>query len=343
MLKRLIIFFGLLLVVLVLLITFADNYLIINKPVVTKNLIIEGWLPQYTIERDLDPIGINNYSRIYITGIAGKFDTTFINKEKANNKNLIKIGSTMLTTNATVYLTDFAIKKLNKKKVFNKITIYSFGDTAFRMNAHYFVSLSDSVIGGTFSKTYSNPFKINGKFYKKDLKLFNIFYDNDLSLSKNDRNLIIDSISFDNIVLNNEADFFSIPENTLPNGIRNYPFHSNAIYTKAYMKALGFKGELITIDTLYTDRNKTWAAAKQFAKFHKSGFSNEESINILSFNYHSRRSFLTYKHVLPNAKIGIISLKNINDPKTNGYESKTERILNILDEYVSIVGNLFFN
>ena len=343
--RKFFIFFILFLSIIILLAFSANNYLIVNKPVKSNDLIIEGWLPQYSIETFFNNSNISKYERIYITGIAGIQDTSYINNRKIKYEKRVKkiVSSKKLITNGTIYLTNFALNKLTKKEQFKTIVVYAYGDTALNKSAHYFVSISDSIIGETFSKTYNSPFIIKGNFYNTKLRFFNIFYDNDLSLSESDRNLIVDSVAFDNIVLKNKADFYSISENTLPNGKRNFPFHSNALYTKAYIKALGFKGKIITIDTLYTDRNKTWATAKQFAKFHKLEYSNGESINVLSFNYHSRRSYLTYKHVLPNANIGIICLKDIDSSDNLDMEYQGKRLFNIIDEYLKIIGNNFYN
>jgi hypothetical protein len=342
--KKLFILLILIAVTFIFLIVFANKYLIINKPQVAKNILIEGWIPQYTLERELINVNLKNYTNIYITGISGNYDTAYFNNLKKDYEikcDTVKESTTMVTS-GTLYITDKAIEKLKKKNIYNKITVYSHGDSAYYKNAHFFVSIADSVIGNTFSTKNTHAFKVNGVFETEKLKSFNIFYDNDMRFGNFDRNLIIDSIAFNNIVLSNKSEMFYIAENSLPDGIRNYPFHSNAKYIKAYLQVLGFNENFIVVDTLYTIRNKTWGAAKHFSQLYKKEFSNGEALNILSFHYHARRSYLTYKHVLPNANIGIIPLMDIEPEKFN-LKIKCESIYTIMDEYTSIIGNIFYN
>jgi len=117
---------------------------------------------------------------------------------------------------------------------------------------------------------------------------------------------------------------------------------SEAKNTADFLKLLGVKEPLITLDTLYPGRNRTRAYAVNCKKWIDISYKGKPySINIISLDFHSKRTYFTYKSLEKGIDIGIISM-----PVTNSSDlyisSRIERYRYILKEYISLILNFLY-
>jgi hypothetical protein len=325
------------LIFIILFIVLGGKILSINKPIATNQLIVEGWIPFYVLELDENRRIFDSYKEIYFSGLSGTFDTLAIQGRRDCAMRCRK----QLYSNGAIYLSKNGLLKIPDHQVIKKISIYSHCDFAFYRNAHFFVSLGDSLIGQTFSTPRTQALEISGTFTARELNFFTLYYGNDLEYDGIDRNLYIDSVMFDTISLVQENDFMAMEDFTIPACQRNFPFRSNAAFLQAYIEVLGVKNNTVVIDTLFCNRNKTFAQAKKVFIELKSKSLQSEKYNILSFGLHARRSYKVYRSFFPKENIGIIDLQDINSP-TSSYQKEVEYLATMLDEYASIIGNYFY-
>jgi hypothetical protein len=325
------------LILTLLFIVISGKILSVNKAIATDKLIIEGWIPFYTLEADANREILSNYDEIYFSGLSGKFDTATIQNLRDGQLNC----GNDLFSNGSIYLSKKGLLKLSDIPDVKKIIIYSHDDFAFYKDAHFFVSLKDSLIGQSYSCARSETFEINGSFAVKNLGFFTIYYGNDLEYKGLDRNLYIDSVKFDNVSLTQSDDFMAIGDNEIHHCERNFPFRSNGAFLQAYLKVLGVKTNSLVIDTIFCNRNGTLAMAKGVFNGLKSKSLQNEKYNILSYNLHARRSYKVYHNLFPRENIGIIALHDINSP-TSSFKKGAEYLATIIDEYASILGNYFY-
>jgi hypothetical protein len=86
-----------------------------------------------------------------------------------------------------------------------------------------------------------------------------------------------------------------------------------AILSYQILKTKGIrKGNLVAIPAKNIERDRTFACAAELKKWFHSNNIQPESIDIVSFGVHSRRSWLLYRKVFENeTKVGIIA---VSDP-----------------------------
>lgn len=96
------------------------------------------------------------------------------------------------------------------------------------------------------------------------------------------------------------------------------PYKNFAELSAATLMALGFdRDKLITIPSPEVERNRTLASAVALRQWIADSGVKVESINLLSLDVHSRRSWLALKRALsPEIKVGVIAIAAIDyNPK----------------------------
>jgi hypothetical protein len=322
-----------LLFILILIIVFllGKYVLVVNKPIDTDTIVIEGWLPISSIESELGSVNLTRYKNIYITGVCSPYDSLHVNQ---------KSFCSFLYSNGSIYLSNRGAIKISTLKRINSVDVFAHGDSAFGKSAHFFVAIADSVIGGAFTEQYTKQFHFDLNASVKSVGFLNFCYGNDLRSGNYDRNFYIDSVMLGHVVLK-DSDFLAVSNNDLPANCRNYPFLSDARFLEAYLKELGYQYNYIVVDTFYKGRNLTWAMANTFRNYLKQRRCYNGSFNILSYDLHSKRSYVTYSKCLPQSHIGVIALKNDNLQK-NQFFRAYEYLSTVADEYISLSGNLFY-
>lgn len=109
----------------------------------------------------------------------------------------------------------------------------------------------------------------------------------------------------------------------------------------ATLKAMGAKDEkIIPIPTPDVKKDRTYASVIALKEKLATSQLKLESMNLFSDDVHARRSWMLYKKVLPNTKIGVIAAK------TRSYDAKrwwssSEGIRTVIPEAIAYIYALF--
>jgi hypothetical protein len=306
-------------------ITNGNYFLTKNKPIDTKTLVIEGWLPASDLELLTKCIDLNKYETIFVSGISNP-----------NPYHLLNSNNTIVSgTQINLYSSGcIAIRGIKCNNLSNTLTIIAKGNKAYGNYSHFFIAIDDSIIGNSFLSENIDTFTFKIQSRLSDTSKIFISYNNDISFNNMDRNMIIKSIQFNNKDVSNNT------INKIYNGdvtdrlYVNFPFQSNGHFAKQYLEVLGINKNIILVDTFFNRRNKTLASAIKLNSTINHSFKNIASYNVVSVDGHSSRSFIAYSLTSnKNINVGIISLNNSLFTSNN----QENWILQTIDEYISYV------
>lgn len=324
---------GLILVLTVLLIL-SRPLLSLNKPKKASVLIIEGWLPTCALEQMASMVHINDYDHVLITGMRYPSSSGITEKKQKNFKSLfLGIGGAWIKHNT--------IKNLQKLDTIKTFQVYARGTEAAGRFAHYSVFINDSLVGESYTQNKSSGTTINLHFPAIKIHSILIYFDNDLVANDQDRNLWIDSICVNKLCLKGNDPLQRLGETEIRKHFLG--FRSESSRAAFFLKSIEINKGLVVLDTLYTGRNRTRAYArlcKIWLLNHNAG--KRVAINIVSFDYHSRRTYQTYKAMGIDSDPGIYSMPylEVEDEPSNLRLLKTIR--HIYKEYISLALNWFY-
>lgn len=327
------IIFGLIAIVFLFIVLTGFNNQILTKhqPIKTNILVIEGWLPASDLELVTKEIDLSAYQVIFVTGISHPHPEYL----KDNTEDELRGIPGNFYSNGCLCLSRIAIDRLKTTDSISEIKIIASGKKAFGRFPNIFLAINDSIIGSTFVTKQPASYLFKTKFRPSGIKGIYLYFNNCLAFGKDYRNLRIDSFSVNGLDLNQTSDFCRINDDQINDNLyTNYPFRSNAQLTTDYLKLLGIKTNIITLDTFFNDRNKTLAAAEKLEAYLQIHYKDERSINVVSIHGHSRRSYLAYKIASRDKrKVGIISL---NDTRFQNKENVIIWLLHIMNEYLKL-------
>ncbi|MBW4641257.1 MAG: YdcF family protein [Gloeocapsa sp. UFS-A4-WI-NPMV-4B04] len=112
----------------------------------------------------------------------------------------------------------------------------------------------------------------------------------------------------------------------------------------ATLKALGLKTEkLIAVPTPDVIKDRTYASAIAFRQWLLNSDLKIKSINLYTFDVHSRRSWLLFKQVLaPKIKVGVIATKTL-DYEPNKWWTSSEGVRSVISETIAYIYARFLN
>lgn len=255
-------------------------WLNVNNPINSSIYVCEGWLsPDY-------------YDTL----------TNILYRKKCNE---ILVTGSKLPKTVTLYQNGYIILKnlVNQDTAqYKNVKFELSGSSAGGHFTHTRIFLNDSLLYAQYLRKSKMSFEIQTTLHSTDS--VSIEFTNDYSERYEDRNLRIEKLSV--------------------NG-QSVPLHSKNIWlkfkniyintsAKSYAENLannlavnGMKGKNVNfIVSSRTGLSKTFNAANDAVTWLKShGYS---SANIITADYHSRRTYISYKKADPNFKIGIITL-----------------------------------
>ncbi|MBN1186777.1 MAG: hypothetical protein JXB49_31150 [Bacteroidales bacterium] len=280
----------------------SGSLLTFNKPIKSPYILLEDWISSSVLEEATNYIVENGIDSIFIVGMKNpntsvskkEFDKTRKLKKNKNNEYILYWGGILGFEIPIEELEEsFTLQvKMRGKRYANLFPHYRIFFNQQLINSG-FVSEKDSVYQFTVSKnsTDSSAFVI-------------INFDNNFA----DKTLFISDVSIDrkdmgSIMLDN----FFISYSEKPDF--NYVPKTNEI--KNYIGDRGFDTSKVKIiEVGYASFNRTLALAKG-AKKHFNN-SKVKSINIITVNNHSRRSYINFNNCLEkNMKVGCIPLSPV--------------------------------
>jgi hypothetical protein len=253
-------------------------WLNVNNPINSDVYVCEGWLsPDY-------------------------YDT-LTNILKKNKKEILVTGS-KLPKSVTLYQNGYLIIKNIFKEYSDHINIKIglSGSAVDDIFTNTKIFLNDSLLYEQFLKKKTTIFEINE--YAPNIDSIVIEFTNDFSGKYEDRNLTLEELYINNnpISLHSEDIWLNFKDIYVNSSAKSFAeISANILYSN------GLKRDRINyIASSKSGISKTFNAANDAVKWLKANGYN--SADIITADYHSRRTYISYKKADPNFKIGIITL-----------------------------------
>ncbi|MEA3446773.1 MAG: carbohydrate-binding domain-containing protein [Bacteroidota bacterium] len=275
------------------------SFLTYSNPVQSRNMLIEGWLNNYALEIAANKFKEGNYNKILTTG--GRLPDFF--KLSVQGGIIFKLDEISLSVNSDQI---------------EYISLKCYGYKAIGVFPHVNLWADSTLIANFYvdrmEKEYS--FKIPSSIKRIDKII--VEYTNDAYDEYSDRDLIISSINIEGEVLPIRGKGRYFDEGKIDgHQLIEIIARDFAVQAASMLKYYGVASESIeAISPIDTEFNRTLKNAQSVADWFKYNGDNIHSLNIISFDTHTRRSLMIYKKILPsNIDLGIISIRNYNyDP-----------------------------
>lgn len=272
---------------------YLSGYLSKSEPVNANILLVEGWLPYYSIELAYKEfIDKKTYDRIITTGlpVSEYFNVSM-------NGYLIFYTKNVIT--------------MNNDKSVHLIEIDAFSELEGEYASRFNVFINDSLKGNFEAGKRRGKYSINwiGNLTKIDSIM--IQFVNDGYGDYGDKNLFVKEITIDKqyTIRYQKNSAYDIDE---LDGIRKISNNitSNAEIARNTLLSLGIDSSLIlAIPGERVKINRTLTSALAFRDWLNTTHYKVNGINIVSMGTHSRRTWMTFRKVLnEKTDVGIISL-----------------------------------
>jgi hypothetical protein len=256
-------------------------------------LLVEGWLPEYAIEKAYREFQNEGYDYIITTG-----------PYSAHEYYMLPMDG---------YLIFYPESRLPSDgvSVAHKIEVSAFSELGGKNMAHFNLLVNDSLVSDFFAGKKKRKYSIwwEGDLAKIDSML--IHFDNDTAGSFGDRNLYIKELVIDEKTIipyqnNSEYDI------TWLDGKRRIinKLSSDAGLARNKLVSMGVDSTCIKAITCKSSKiNRTLTSALAVREWLNKSEISVTGINIISSGTHAKRTWMTYKKVLDNpVDIGIISI-----------------------------------
>lgn len=308
------------------LILYKSDFFVVNKPVKSNILIIEGWLSSFAV--DHPPFDYNTYDTIFIVGVKKRDRWNVVDEIRKTHQPDKERNYLRFPTNGYLFLKGYENKNL-PDSILN-IRVVARGTKADDEFAHFFVSVKDSMVGHTFVHEKTDTFTFPLKMTREQIPYFNLYFNNDRLTKIEDINFRVYSVILDTFTFlptNNES--FYLKKNLT----------SEALKTANYLSSKPeIKPKILLIDTIFSGLNKTLASARAFNQYFSKKSVSLSTVNIYTHRNHSRRTKLAYEKALPkHVKVGTIATSNSSNElfHSSGYMIG---YLAIWDELISWIG-----
>lgn len=281
-------------------------------------LVVEGWLPQFALEKVYDEFREKNYDLIITTGLRSP-DLDFF---------------TVARNGYLIFYTDVHFKECKDEKD-HLIEILAHSKMSGNYSAHFNLFINDSLVSDFTADEEIRKYEVKWRGSLEDIDSIMIHFDNDLVDEGGDRNLYVKDISVDNRIFipyqfNTVYDIGRLDGiNRTANDYESHPeLARNELITAGLDSA-----SVIAVKGKRTVINRTLNSALSLRKWLKSYNGEITGMNIITLGIHSRRTWITFRHVLDKSvDIGVISIDESIKPGFQGLDSKE-----IISEYLSLI------
>lgn len=283
------------------------SFLITSHPKKANTILIEGWLPHYAVDSAKKEINKQSYDLIILTGLKD-------------------YGLEYCTVGMNGYFIFYPGTKLKNQKSIGEhlieIDAYSEMDGKYQTHINFYINDSLITDFNIRKKKQKYPIKWHGSLASIDSMI--IEFTNDMVDESGDRNLYIKEV-----VINRKSRIHyrhnSVYDVGLLDGKNRIPsdYDSGPEIKRRDLISYGIDSSKIKVITAEkTGVNRTLASALAVLKWVKSSQYQINGLNIISLGIHSRRTWLTYKRLLPDSiEIGIIPINEI-PPATYNKKAK---------------------
>ena len=296
--------------------SYLSGFLSKSSEVNADILIVEGWLPDYSLDMAYKEYRNHGYKYIITTGM--KSVTPYFN----------------VSSNGYLIFYPHLFISAIQESVNHTIEVDAYSQMGGENKAHFNLYINDSLAAGFFAEKRKKKYEINWCGKLQSIDSISIKFDNDSWGDFGDRNLLVKNICIDRKItipyLNNSA-YAIINSNGLKR-IRNSVI-SDAEIAKERMIALGIDSSKISaVSAERVSINRTLTNALALRSWLDKTDITVKGINIISLGPHARRTWMTYNKILDEKyKIGIISLPDDKASYSKG------RILRTLRETLGII------
>lgn len=270
------------------------GFLSYEKKVPANMLVVEGWMPEYGLHRAFNEFQEGNYDFIFITG--NKFNN-FISLH--TNSYIIFYPSDSLVADNSSHTQTFIIKAQS-----------SLGKND---PAHFVFWINDNAVLKRYTTQQQGRFIVEWQGRLPEIDSLMIQFDNDTVSRAGDRNLRIEHFSVNGMEIPALTDsLFLDPGNPFGVSRSNITATSYAEMAKHFFVNRGIDPDLIIpVTNHHGDERRTLGNAMALKEWFDKNQTEVSGINVVSMDYHSRRTWLTYKKILgENMQVGIVSSPN---------------------------------
>jgi hypothetical protein len=320
--KTVIAFVGICLLVIIILILPANIqpkvFLSKTERVNANLLIVEGWLPSYSVDLVNKEFRDSDYDMIITSGV------------KSSNLDYCTVGS----LGTLIFYPHFDPGSKYKKEN-HHIEIIAHSGMGGRYKAHFNFCINDSLAADFTAGKQKRKYGLNWYGSLGDIDSLSIEFDNDLVDEHGDRDLFIKEIVIDNEI-HIPYQFNSVYEILTVDGKKRIlnNVNSNSDIVRNELITSGIDPSLIV--SVSADKviiNRTLSSALATRNLLGKMDLRIRGINVMSLGVHSRRTYMTYEKVLGKSyTIGIVSI-----PQNNKNKSKTGEIFEIIYEIIGII------
>jgi hypothetical protein len=280
-------------------------------------LLVEGWLPQYAIEKAFDEFNKKGYNYIFTTGLKATSD--YFNMY--DNGYLIFYPGRQLLSET----------KITK----HEIEIKAFGSLSGENKAHFNVFVNDSIAGDFYAGRHKKNYVFDWTGALSWIDSISIQFVNHKSGDSGDISLFIKEVIIDHkISIPYQHNSVSVISESVGNNRIVNNFNSVAELARKKLLTMGIDSNLvIAIPCKSVKINRTLESALAVRDWFITSNMEVKGINIESLGTHARRTWMTYNKILnKKCEIGIISIPNNKDRYSRVY-----RILKTLRESFGLV------
>ena len=294
---------------------FLAGYLSKSEQVKANILLVEGWIPDFAVEKAYEEFQQNGYEYLITTGL--KYNDLYF--ELSENGYLIFYPKNRFSG--------------MKNSGSHSIEIDAYSELGGDNRAHFNLFLNGSLTADFLVEKRKKKYGViwNGNLNKIDSIL--VQFTNDDKGEFGDRNLYVKEIIIDHKITipylyNSEFDASKL------DGKHRFinKYDSNAEFIRNKFLSLGIDSAKVIATYGKGVINRTLSSAVAFRDWIKTSNLNIKGINIISMGTHSRRTWLTYNKVLHKKyQIGMISI-----PDSINSGSRIGKVLNTIREIVEI-------
>ncbi len=308
---------------------YKTEFFVINKPVKSNILLIEGWMSPDAI--DHPPFNYNDFDTIFVVGVKDQDQWKMVEQSRKHEPEKPKHDYLRLLTNGYIFLRSY--EKKNITHTISNVSIVAKSTAVEGEFAHIFVSEKDSMFGHIFVHEQIDTFSFSVKMAPNKIPDLNIYFNNDKLTQTEDINLEVHKIMLDTFsFLPAKNECFYLRKDLISAALMNARYLSSKTDIKA---------KIIAVDTLFRSRNNTLASARAFSRYIQKNNIRLNSVNIYTYPTHSRRTKLAYEKALPkNVKIGTY-ISPYTKNKQFHSAGEIHWYLSVWDELFSWIGTAF--
>lgn len=295
---------------------FVSGYLTLNQKVSANLLIVEGWVNSDALRFAHEEFMEGEYDYIVTTGL------------DFQNQYTMYFNS---------YLIFFPRESLKSDTIFRKhvFEIHAASSLEKKDSCHFIFWINNTSAGGFYTSNNKGKIQITWEGRISELDSVMIQFDSDKDDHEGDRNLIIKKFNLNqkNLMVEH-ATMFLDRGNPFGEYRRNVTATSYAEQAGNYFTDRGIEpGKVIPVSNNYLNKMRTYGNALALKEWMQDFAHETPGVNIVSMNYHSRRTWLIYKKLIGHEiNTGIISV-----PSSRIDRSRRARYTSMFKESVAMI------